>query len=76
MCVSLQNDVPFLFCFHQMALRSQAKARSTQRATLTPANSAVAGARSKDRQISVKLPYIAQHRAQRDGGSEKTTEVI
>ncbi|XP_030281698.1 cilia- and flagella-associated protein 263 [Sparus aurata] len=47
----------------QMALRSQAKARSTQRATLTPANSAEAGARSKERQISVKLPYIAEHRA-------------
>ncbi|XP_036961856.1 coiled-coil domain-containing protein 113 isoform X1 [Acanthopagrus latus] len=47
----------------QMALRSHAKARSTQRTTLTPANSAEAGARSKERQVSGKLPYIAEHSA-------------
>ncbi|XP_073327430.1 cilia- and flagella-associated protein 263 [Pagrus major] len=47
----------------QMAFRSHAKAWNTQRATLTPANSAEAGARSKEHQVSVKLPDIAENSA-------------
>ncbi|XP_071360930.1 cilia- and flagella-associated protein 263 [Trachinotus anak] len=45
----------------EMALKTHTKAWSKQRATLTPANSAVAGARSGEHQIPVKLPYIAEH---------------
>ncbi|XP_070764013.1 cilia- and flagella-associated protein 263 isoform X2 [Enoplosus armatus] len=45
----------------EMALKTHTKAWSTQRATLTPANSAEAGARSGEHQIPVKLPYIAEH---------------
>ncbi|XP_033477878.1 cilia- and flagella-associated protein 263 [Epinephelus lanceolatus] len=45
----------------EMALRTHTKARSTQRATLTPAHTAEAGARSGEHQIPVKLPYIAEH---------------
>ncbi|KAM9351960.1 cilia- and flagella-associated protein 263-like [Symphorus nematophorus] len=45
----------------QMALKTHAKAWNTQRATLTPANSALAGARSGGHQIPVKLPYIQKH---------------
>ncbi|XP_070687588.1 cilia- and flagella-associated protein 263 [Pempheris klunzingeri] len=49
----------------EMALKTQTKAWSTQRATLTPANSADtgAGARSEVHQRPVKLPYIAEHSA-------------
>ncbi|XP_045894366.1 coiled-coil domain-containing protein 113 isoform X2 [Micropterus dolomieu] len=43
----------------EMALKTHTKAWSTQGATLTPANSAAA--RSQQRQIPVKLPYIAEH---------------
>ncbi|XP_038563135.1 coiled-coil domain-containing protein 113 isoform X2 [Micropterus salmoides] len=45
----------------EMALKTHTKAWSSQRATLTPANSAEAAARSQQRQIPVKLPYIAEH---------------
>ncbi|XP_044050227.1 coiled-coil domain-containing protein 113 isoform X2 [Siniperca chuatsi] len=45
----------------EMALKTHTKAWSTQRATLTPANSAEAGARSQQHQTPLKLPYIAEH---------------
>ncbi|XP_041795767.1 coiled-coil domain-containing protein 113 [Chelmon rostratus] len=45
----------------QMASKTHAKAWNTQRATFTPACSAEAGSRSGEHQISVKLPYIAEH---------------
>eukprot|EP00064_Thunnus_orientalis_P017996 superscaffoldBa00003994_g18084 len=45
----------------EMALKTHTKAWNKQRATLTPANSAEAGARSGEHQIPVKLPYIAEH---------------
>ncbi|XP_053175748.1 coiled-coil domain-containing protein 113 [Scomber japonicus] len=45
----------------EMALKSHTKAWNKQRATLTPANSAEAGARAGEHQIPVKLPYIAEH---------------
>uniref|UniRef100_A0A8C4NU75 Cilia- and flagella-associated protein 263 n=1 Tax=Dicentrarchus labrax TaxID=13489 RepID=A0A8C4NU75_DICLA len=45
----------------QMALKTHAKAWSTQGPTLTPAYSAEARDRSGGHQIPVKLPYIAEH---------------
>ncbi|XP_044212729.1 coiled-coil domain-containing protein 113 [Thunnus albacares] len=45
----------------EMALKTHTKAWNKQRATLTPANSAEAGAQSGEHQIPVKLPYIAEH---------------
>ncbi|KAA8590621.1 hypothetical protein FQN60_014555 [Etheostoma spectabile] len=46
----------------EMALKTHTKARSAQRATLTPAYRSEAGARSGGSQIPVKLPHIAEHR--------------
>ncbi|XP_029289320.1 cilia- and flagella-associated protein 263 [Cottoperca gobio] len=46
----------------EMALKTHTKARSSQRASLTPEYRAEAGARSAQHQIPVKLPYIAGHR--------------
>uniref|UniRef100_UPI0037E8354F cilia- and flagella-associated protein 263 n=1 Tax=Semicossyphus pulcher TaxID=241346 RepID=UPI0037E8354F len=45
----------------EMALKAHSKAWNTQRATLTPANSADAGARSGQHRIPVKLPHIPEH---------------
>lgn len=61
LCDSIQNIELSLFCFHQMASKTYAKAWNTHKATVTPAYSAGAGARSGGRQIPVKLPYIAEH---------------
>lgn len=57
----IPNNGHSLFCFHQMALKTHTKAWNKQRATLTPANSAEAGARTEEHLIPVKLPYIAEH---------------
>ncbi|XP_037623700.1 coiled-coil domain-containing protein 113 [Sebastes umbrosus] len=45
----------------EMALKTNTKARSTQRDTLPPTDRAEAGARSEEHRIPVKLPYIAEH---------------
>ncbi|XP_054893660.1 coiled-coil domain-containing protein 113 [Poeciliopsis prolifica] len=44
----------------EMALKSHSRERRRQRSTLTPSNSAEAGNRYGNPQISVKLPYIAE----------------
>ncbi|XP_054476724.1 coiled-coil domain-containing protein 113 [Anoplopoma fimbria] len=49
------------FGMAEMALKTHTKAWSTQRATLSPADRAEAGARTGEHQITVKLPHIAEH---------------
>ncbi|XP_043982019.1 coiled-coil domain-containing protein 113 isoform X2 [Gambusia affinis] len=50
----------------EMALKTHSREWRTQRGPLTPSNSAEAGSRCGNPQISVKLPYIAE-----DGTSDK-----
>ncbi|XP_020495410.2 cilia- and flagella-associated protein 263 [Labrus bergylta] len=45
----------------EMSSTAHSKAWKTQRTTLTPANSAVAGAGSGQHRLPVKLPHIAEH---------------
>nr|XP_020458653.1 coiled-coil domain-containing protein 113 [Monopterus albus] len=52
----------------EMALKAHTKAWNTQRAILTPANTAAAGARYGEDQTPVKLPYIAEHTGTQGAG--------
>lgn len=53
---------PHFVLFHQLALKTYSTAWKEQRATLTPVNSAATRIRSGERQFSVKLPDIAEHK--------------
>ncbi|KAM8891801.1 LOW QUALITY PROTEIN: cilia- and flagella-associated protein 263 [Spinachia spinachia] len=54
-----------IFCYHQLALESESKARSTQRTSLTPAGRAGAGNRTGEQHVSLKLPHVAENKSAR-----------